>query len=140
MKKILIVIALFLILIGSRNVENEFSLLDYFSGEYTAYTEKAIGEACVDLGFCYMQNSSVNESELIGESLKIENFEPSSALDVLNAKVVKTEYLDNGTVIIYAYSNHITNSVEVENQKVNLQIAHNDEYSVIGWPLILGSF
>ena len=30
--------------------------------------------------------------------------------------------------------------VEIENKNVNIQIAQNDDYSIIGWPLILGSY
>ena len=140
MKKFFIVIAVFLILISCKEVENDFTLLDYFSGEYTAYTEIAVDSNCVNLGFCYMQDSVVDESELVGESLKVFNFEPISALKKLNAKVIKTEYLEDGTTIIYAYTNLIKEKVEVENKNVNIQIAQNDEYSIIGWPLILGSY
>ncbi len=140
MKKFFIVIAMFLILISCKEVENDFTLLDYFSGEYMAYTETSKSENCVNLGFCYMQDEVVKENELVGESLKIYNFEPISALEKLNAKLVKTEYLENGTTIIYAYTNLIKEKVEVENKNVNIQIAQNDEYSIIGWPLILGSY
>ena len=140
MKKFLIIISMFLVLICSRDAKNDFTLLDYFSGEYSAYTETSQSENCINLGFCYMQDEVVKENELVGESLKIYNFEPISALEKLNAKLVKTEYLDNGTTVIYAYTNLIKEKVEVENKTVNIQIAQNDEYSIIGWPLILGSY
>lgn len=140
MKKFFIVIAVFLILISSKQVKNDFSLLDYFSGEYTAYTESARSENCLNLGFCYMQDEKVEESELLGESLKVYNFEPIDALKTLKAKLVKTEYLENGTTVIYAYTTLIKEKVEIENKNVNIQIAQNDDYSIIGWPLILGSY
>ena len=140
MKKFFIVIAVFLILISCKEVENNFTLLDYFSGEYTAYTKIAQSENCVNLGFCYMQDEKVEESKLVGESLKVYNFEPVEALKTLKAKLLKTEYLENGTTIIYAYTSLIKEKVEVENKNVNIQIAQNDEYSIIGWPLILGSY
>jgi len=140
MKKFFIIIAMFLVLICSQNTVNNFTLLDYFSGEYTAYTEKDESETSLNLGFCYMQSEQVNKSQLIGESLKIVNFEPVNALKKLHARVVKTEYLDSGLVIIYAFSDLINENVEVDNKKVNIQIAQCDDYTIIGWPLILGSF
>ena len=73
MKKFLIVIAVFLVLICSKNVENDFTLLDYFSGEYTSYTEEIENEESLNLGFCYMQNKGVDKNKLVGESLKIYN-------------------------------------------------------------------
>jgi len=140
MKKFLIIIAMFLILISSQRINNDFSLLNYFSGEYTAYTESAESKNSVDLGFCYMQNATVDIGKLVGESLVIKNFEPISAINKLNAKIVKTEYLEDGSIVIYAFTNFIKDKVNIDNKSVNLQIAHNDKYSVIGWPLILGSF
>lgn len=140
MKKMFIVVAMFLILISSQELKNDFTLLNYFSGEYTAYTEDSQTKNSVDLGFCYMQNSTVDIEKLVGESLVIQNFEPISAINKLNAKIVKTEYLDDGSTIIYAFTNYIKDKVEIDNKNVNLQIAYNDEYSIIGWPLILGSF
>ena len=140
MKKFLIVIAVFLVLVGSKNVEKDFTLLDYFAGEYTSYTHEQTSETDLNLGFCFMQeNKSVNIG-LVGESLKIYNFEPIDALKKLNAKLVKTEYVGSGLVVLYAYTNKIKDSVELDAKKVNLQIANCDEYSIVGWPLILGSF
>ena len=140
MKKFLIIIILFVIFISSGHVKNNFTLLDYFSGEYLSYTDAPVDDESVNLGFCYMQNNYNKKYKLVGESLKIKNFEPGQAIEVLKAEVIKTEYLENGTVVIYAYSRYIDKIVTVDNKNVNLQIAHNDEYSIIGWPLILGSF
>lgn len=140
MKKFFIIISLFLVLIGSKEVKNDFTLLDYFSGEYTSYTEQAINNSSINHGFCYEQNIIVEEGKLVGESLKVFNFEPVAALEKLKAKVIKTEYLEDGLTVIYAYTSLINESVDVDEKKVNIQIAQNDEYCVIGWPLILGSF
>lgn len=140
MKKLLLVIFMFLILINSKQ-PNNFSLLDYFTGEYQAYTMQPELENNVFLGNCYINYGKINNNNLlIGESMTINNFEPSSALQKLKAIVVKTEYLENGATVIYAYSPLINKNVKLNNRKVNLQIAHYEQYSVIGWPLILGSF
>lgn len=138
MKKLFIVITMFVILLSSQNLQNDFTLLDYFSGEYVAFTQTQ-HETATNLGFCCMQTTKVDSKELVGESLKIENFEPISALKKLNAKIVKTEYVED-RIIIYAYSPLINKVVTVDNQKVNLQIAQTEDYTVLGWPLILGSF
>lgn len=115
---------------------NKFTLLDYFDGEYIAYT-KEYQEDSIDLGFCYMSSKA---DSLIGESIRIDDLEIGSAISDLKVKVINTECLDNGTIVIYGYTSKISDSVEVDNKKINVQIAHNDDYSIIGWPLILGSF
>lgn len=138
MKKFLIVLTMFAILLATQNIKKDFTLLDYFSGEYIAYTQTA-NEFATNLGFCYMQTNKVDAKSLIGESLKIENFEPVSALKTLKANVIKTEYIE-GRIVIYAYSPFINKDVKIDNLKVNLQIAQTDEYTILGWPLILGSF
>lgn len=125
----------------SSNVKTDFSLLNYFSGEYYAYTNRQVSTSSVNLGSCYMNNFKLkNSSIVIGESIKVENLEVGAVLKSLNAKVIKTEYLESGAVVIYAYSPKISKSVMVNSNKVNLQIANYDEYSIVGWPLILGSF
>ncbi len=134
----LVVIVVFLILLNSVETKSDFSLLDYFSGEYVAYTSQKLDDS-VDLGFCYMNVHPVDNA-VVGESMVILNFEIGSALDVLNANVVKTEYLQDGTSVIYAYTKLINQKVEVDGKKVNLQIATKDEKTTIGWPLILGSY
>lgn len=138
MKKLIIVIIVFLILVVNVEDNHKFCLLDYFSGDYKIYS-KSKGVNSVDLGFCYMYSTPYVDN-VIGESIRIENLEPVSALKTLHAKIVKTEYLDNGTTVIYAYTNKINDKVSIDDKYVNLQIAHNENYSIIGWPLILGSF
>lgn len=140
MKKILVVLVLFLIMISGANQQQQFTLLDYFSGSYTVYTKNSVNENSVNLGFCYMNNFQVETQDVEGESVKIENFEPSQAIRVLDAKVIETEYLDNGMVVIYAYTSLIKERVKLGQKHVNLQIAHCDDYTIIGWPLILGGF
>lgn len=139
MKKIAIVLVLFLIILSSVQTNNTFSLLDYFSGEYTVYTSLDNGEDCVNLGFCYMNSKPVSNN-VMGESMVVENLEVGTALSALNARVVKTEYLEDGTSVIYAYTTLIDDKVEIGDEQVNLQIATRNTRSVIGWPLILGSY
>lgn len=85
-------------------------------------------------------NSQKVSGHIIGESMVIERLEVGSALTTLKAKVIKTEYLEDGTVVIYAYTTLINDKVDVSGNRVNLQIATRDNRTVIGWPLILGSY
>ena len=116
-----------------------FSLKNYFDGEISYYTDSKQNSDCINLGFCYISNEVNKNSTIIGESIKIKNLEVASAINTLKAQIIKTEYLENGTNVIYAYSPLIKSSIQSSNNKINLQIATNDEYSTIGWPLILGS-
>ncbi len=139
MKKFCLVATLFVILLSGRG-EPQFSLTNYFSGEYVYYTETVVDEHSISLGFCYMNEGQSRVQNVIGESMRIDNFEPASAIKTLRAKVIKTEYIESGAVIIYAHTDLLDREVSVFNEKVNLQIAYYEDYSVIGWPLILGSF
>ena len=140
MKKMLVAVLLFMILISGARYQQEFSLLNYFSGDYYVYTNEKLNESSINLGSCYMNRERPKETKIKGESMIVKNFEPSSAINLLDAKVVETEYLEDGTIVIYAYTNLIDEKVKIGNNYVNLQIAYKEEYSVIGWPLILGSF
>lgn len=142
MKKFFACVFIMMLFINGIN-RTDFSLLDYFDGEYTIYTEEPINENSVDVGFCYINNmkeKTVKPNLIVGESIIVKNLEVGSALRVMNAEVVKTEVLKNNSVVIYAYTKLINSQVEVENKSVNLQLVCREGDVVIGWPLILGSF
>ena len=139
MKKIIILVVMFMIIVGNVKCDDQFSLLDYFSGEYTVYTSTQNGENGLNLGFCYM-NSKPTTKDVIGESIRVKNLEVDSVLKELRARVVKTECLEDSTVVIYLFTALINDSVSVFGKNVNLQIAIKEDYSVVGWPLILGSY
>jgi len=139
MKKLALAFVIFIILLSTVKENKSFSLLNYFSGEYAVYTSSATGKDCIDLGFCYVNSKPVTDC-VVGESMVVNNLEVGDALKVLNAKVVKTEVLEDGTTVIYAFTNLIKEKVSVSSKYVNLQVATKDDRTVIGWPLILGSF
>lgn len=139
MKKLLLTIGVMIIFLLSSHNTNNFSLLDYFDGEYYSFSTCQT-EYSVDLGFAYMSNVKIERDKLSGESVKLKNFEPSEAIKKLKARVVYTEYLESGTTVIYAYTNLISKKVKVKDENVNVQIAINDEFCIVGWPLIMGSF
>lgn len=127
-----------MLITGGENKET-FSLLNYFSGEYYSYTTSAINASSVNLGACYMTSVQA-ETHCIGESVKVNNLEPISAIKTLKAEIVKTEILQNGAVVFYCYSPNVKSSVNAFNKKINIQLAYYEDYSIVGWPLILSSF
>lgn len=60
-------------------------------------------------------------------------------LDSLQAKVIKTQKLDN-VITYYAYSGLLGGGVEIDNQKVNIQIAYTAQGIKVATPLIMGSY
>ena len=135
MKKLFVLITILIILANNFNAK-DFSLLEHFDGEYYAYT-KQDHDGAKNLGFCYMTNEMVENK--IGESMVFKNLEIGAAIDELNAKVVKTERVLDAT-IIYCYTDKIDDNVDLFDTKVNLQIAQYEDRTIIGWPLILGSY
>ena len=139
MKKIIIFLILIMVLFYSHNYKNDFTLTDYFSGDYSYYSNTK-NEDSLNLGFCYLSKTKLKNSSTMGESITCKNLEVANAIKVLNAKVVYTEYFENGTTVIYAYSPLINKTVKVKNKNINLQFAITNNSTTIGWPLILGSF
>lgn len=138
MKKWFCIVAVFVIVLSGGRGGNTFSLTDYFNGNYYCYTESPLAEHSINLGPFY-ETENCKEQNVLGESMVIKNFEPISALKTLDANLVSTEVV--GTVVVmYAYTPLISDYKIVSGNKVNLQIATYENYSVVGWPLILGSF
>lgn len=140
MKKIIISVLIMLLFSCNLNTTKNFSLLDYFNGDYTSYSKEYVNNKSIDLGFCYMNNFRISQNIIVGESIKIKDLEVASALKDLQASVVKTETLQDNTIIIYAYTKLINSTKQVDNKNVNLQFAITPHYVVVGWPLILGSY
>ena len=138
MKKLFAVLVVFAFLCGCYSMPKQFSLQTYFSGEYNSYTYQPIDKTSTNLGFCYI--NSQTSTKAIGESIKLNNYEPNAVLQTLKAKVVKCETLPNGANVIYAYTNKIKEEIDLNGNKVNLQLACYDNYCIVGWPLILGSY
>ena len=145
MKKIIVVLILCMVFACSIFIgPKTFTLKDYFNeGVLHIYTTHPINETSIYLVGVYMSSSSTgaNKNDIIGESLYFNNLEVGSALNKLQAKVKFNEFVkDQNLTIIYAYSKLIPTHKMIKNKKVNLQISTCEEYSVIGWPIIYGSF
>lgn len=137
----LVVVFLFFLLVNHFNSQKIFSLQNYVQGEYTAYTNKKVAEKSIYLGTCYMVSGKVNEKDsIVGESVKSYNLEVGKFLKDLDATVVANNYIESGVVVISAFSPKIKNKVKENGRWINLQIASYEDYTIVGWPVILGSF
>lgn len=145
MKKIIIILLLTLTFACSIFIKpKNFSLQNYFdSGLLHIYTSHPINETSIAITNLYVSSNSkgLKKDVMVGESMYFDNLEVGSAIKKLKAKVKFTEYLDEQNLtLIYAYTKLISKYEIVNNVKINLQISTCDEYTVIGWPLIYGSF
>lgn len=62
------------------------------------------------------------------------------AVTTLGGKVLWQEELDDGLIVLYAYSNRIYKSVSLSEQSVNLMVAVRDGKVSIGSPMLEGSY
>lgn len=145
MKKIIVLLVLCLLFACSIFIKPQnFTLRDYFNtGTLHIYTNRPINETSIQVLGKYMSSSPKNlvKGDVVGETLYFDNLEVGSALNKLKAKVKFTEYLsEQNLTILYAYSTLIPKHETIKNVKVNLQISTCSHYSVVGWPVIYGSF
>lgn len=76
-----------------------------------------------------------------GESIIIEDkaFNLADLLDYFNAKILLTEYVEHG-VSYYAYSPKIKYRASICGKNINLHVFIGEGRTVVGAPLIYGSF
>ena len=82
-------------------------------------------------------------SMVLGESVSFDSFQTSvnKLINYFELKVAKTEKIgDIYCVYGFCENKNFENSVEIEGQKVNIQIAFNNNRITIGTPLILGDY
>lgn len=140
MKKILILIVLLLILIlNCAKTQDDFTLKDYFpTGQLTCYTDDAKQGSSKLLSSVYITNQ---HKSVVGESIFLKNIEIDNAIKTLSAKVVLVETLkEQGLTLLFCHTNKVPTSVDYKGKKINIQIATCEDYTVIGWPMIIGSF
>ena len=138
MKKIIVLILLLAILVISGiEKKGEFSFASYFDyGELTIFRQSS-GEVEI------LPNITTykNDKAILGESMFFENVEVDTLLKTLSANILCTEQVvEENLTILYCYSPNIPKIVSFNNFNINLQVATTDDYTVIGWPMILGSF
>ena len=130
-----------------------FSSNSQTDASYTFYTKIPCGSiddaVVVQNGNMFLVNCKSSDAKKVksqlngieGESFSFQGTK-NDALNFLNKYNYKTVFCEmvENILIIYAYCPQIQNSVYVNNQKTNLQLAVNNEKITIGTPLILGSY
>ena len=115
---------------------NSESNLSKYGNCYETYTVKSTSTSkIVSSDKLKLGNSFLKT----GESLLVLGVSPKDILEELNAKIIFTENVCGGQNI-YAYSNKLKNRIMLNGGVVNLQIFVSSEKTVIGTPMIFGSF
>lgn len=150
MKKLIVFMVLVLFVTLTAFVKNkENPLFDCDNVEKVCViTENsgASGENVIDCGnkdFVYLSKEDgkkfVCSNKVAGLQFYIENMELNDLLNLLNADIIDTQYVEN-IQVVYAYSPYYQGNVVMENKKVNLQIALKGDEIIAGFPLILTGF
>jgi hypothetical protein len=152
MKKILIILIATLTVIFTYPSNNFITLTEKFNGnEYIFYTDsKPEGyDNVIKNGEIYMVTVNSNEAEKTYKTLKDVNaisvrFNGSKEkinfyLETLSAEEIKNQTIDD-IYIVYGYTSKIKESVDVNGQTINVQIAIHRGVVTIGSPLIIGSY
>ena len=140
MKKFIILFIIFLIICCSTYIKHDFTLTSYFNTGTISYYTSTPNNNSTKLADTYL-NTQKPSSNIIGESMYFTNIEVITAIKTLKAKLKFTEYLtEQNLTLIYCYTSLIPTYKYVKSHKINLQISVNDNYTIIGWPLIYGSF
>ncbi len=81
----------------------------------------------------------VKKKKIFGIQFYLEDVSFEDILDIMQAKVVKTQNIEEIDVI-YAYTPLYQDSIYIDGKKVNLQIALKDHEIIAGLPLILTGY
>ena len=97
----------------------------------------------------YVKTLNVNENDIIyfqnENSSDAINFKttlsPNEIIKKLGAVVIEKQNLKNENLkIYYCYVENVSSFVVENGKKINLQIAYNGEFSIVGFPLILTGY
>lgn len=154
MKKL---IAILLVVLSLLFVKSPFSLSNVsanYHGTYTFYSMQNLDDERVDVtksggGYLICCSNKVaseiysklNLNMLQGESFSFlgEMGDVNKILSKLNVSKLKEEKVGD-IYIVYGYSPNIKKSIDVDDQKINIQIALSDKKITVGTPLILGGY
>lgn len=136
---------------------------DVFKTNSVIFTEATYSIYCLnipsDLQYCdiinngngYIINTNINNvkyikskiSNILGESVRFKTTlnKINEVIKLYNLNIIQEEKIDN-IVCVYGYSNSndLTNSIIIDNKKVNMQIAFYNDFITIGTPIILGDY
>jgi hypothetical protein len=102
-----------------------YRLDEFLEGEYTAFSKNdEIISVSISKGY---------------ERVDMDGNKLDEVLEKLRCNIIKKEEVD-GITIVYAYSPYLLKSVFIHSRSVNIMIALTEEKTVVGSPLIKGSF
>ncbi len=105
-------------------------------GEYTLYTDGIQRENDLSYTECLLKSMTTDEKGItlrIKEGIGYENIVRN--LKAEEKFVEKT----SDSILIYYYTPYLKNYVKLKDYRINLQICINNEYTVVGTPLVYGS-
>lgn len=161
MKKFMILFIFLLLLLFTYNFKPVF--LEIFSiqnlvfsgGEYSIYCLDISSEInncnILNNGNSYVIKADINYAKeikskvsfVMGESVRFKGLISGidKIIDFYKIKVLKTEKLDN-IICVFGFSEMLNfdKSVEIDNEKVNIQIAFCENTITVGTPIILGDY
>ena len=141
-KFLILLMCLYLLVLFFNQYDTSFSLSQQVNGtNLLYYTEISASENAICCGNLFINTKIENDAKVIGESIEIESEKLESVLKNLKFKFKAKEYIEaNNLYVLYGFSDKIPNITHYGNYLTNLQIAVYENYCIIGWPMILGSF
>ncbi|MDD4110311.1 MAG: hypothetical protein PHS54_02030 [Clostridia bacterium] len=150
-RKIFIFLGVVLLLSFCMLYSNQRGIFDCLNIKtLTVYAKQPIDSFDSNLsGNGYKFDCSIQDYENLKNKRNIQgisfetSLKPQEIINRLKLKIQSTQKLlrENETIIIYyCYVENVGNSIILSNKKVNLQIAFNGQSSIVGMPLILGSY
>ena len=126
MKRFCVFVGVVCLMLSAIAVRLYFCRLNVFlEGEYTAFAK----------------NDEVAQTSISKyyERLDIEGNKFDEVIEKLRCKIIRKEEVE-GITIVYAYSPFVLKSVFLFSHSVNIMIAITDSKTIVGAPLIKGSF
>lgn len=115
---------------------NSKSPLSFYGTPYETYTKQSSSLAKIFNG------KTLDTTKIFyktGESIVLSEQYENNIIELLDAKIQFTETTCNGTSV-YAYSKNIKNTITVKGKDVNIQVFYGKDKTILGSPIILGSF
>ena len=115
----------------SRNVpfEGECGYVDKMSNFNIYHYDKVIG----------IKDNRLDNTLGVAYIYPKESAEVSELIDKFSAKIRFTQDLEDGATY-YGYCKGLDKSVEIDGEKINIQIVSNKDNIIVGFPLIMGSY
>ncbi|MDD7351190.1 MAG: YwmB family TATA-box binding protein [Clostridia bacterium] len=141
MKAFYILVLTVVVLIGVSSLVGVHSVLPEGACEAEVYIANQNKMTICGINPEQLGKTLQQEGEVLGFAVRYDlgKVSENQLLSSLKAQVVKVERVGDIT-LYYAYSHRMSNGVNVDGKKVNVQIAVTDSAITLGSPLIMGSY